>query len=103
MSEKFKQKYNDPKLKFFYKLLPEAKNFFKNVLGYLEKSLKEENKNSWFTGVMAIQSVAKDMCFDGFKDLKMNEPNEKDFKEIERIIEEILLLEIPSRKRWSCF
>jgi len=103
--EKFKRTYNDPKLKFFYKLLPEAKNHFKSVLKYLEKSITENDKNAWFAAVIAMQGVAEDMFFDRLKGyiVKMNEPNRKNFKEIERMIREILLLESPPRKKWYCF
>ena len=104
--EKFQRKYYDPNLKFFYKLLPEAKNHFKSVLKYLEKSLTENDKNTWFAAVIAMQSVAEDMCFDRLKGyvVKMNEPNRKNFKEIKRMIGEILLLEIPSSgKKWYNF
>jgi hypothetical protein len=105
--EKFKRIYYDPKLKFFYKLLPEVKNHFKTLLKYLEKSLTENDKNTWFGAVIAMQSVAEDMCFDRLKGyvVKMNEPNRKNFKEIERMIGEILLLGSPptSRKKWYNF
>ena len=103
--EKFKRTYHDPKLKFFYKLLPEVKTHFKNVLKYLEKSLTENDKNAWFSAVIAMQGVAENMCFDRLKGyvVKMNEPNRKNLKEIERMIGEILLLEIPPRKKWYCF
>ena len=103
--EKFKRIYHDPKLKFFYKLLPQAKKHFKSVLKYLEKSITENDKNTWFGTVIAMQSVAEDMCFDRLKGyiVEMNEPNRKNFKEIERMIGEILLLKMPPRKKWHCF
>lgn len=104
--EKFKITYQDQNLRFFYKLLPEAKDHFKNVLKYLEKSLTENNKDTWFTGVMAMQSTAEVMCFDRLKGyiVKMNEPNRENFKEIKRMMEEIFLLEIPpSKKKWYKF
>jgi len=104
--EKFKRTYHDPKLKFFYKLLPQAKKHFKSVLKYLENSIKENNKNTWFSAVVAMQSVAEDMCFDRLKGymIKMNEPNRENFKEIKRMMEEIFLLEIPSSgKKWYNF
>ena len=104
--ERFKKTYDDQNLRFFYKLLPQAKKHFKNVLKYLEKAIQENDKNIWFTGVVAMQSVANDMCFDRLKGyiVKMNEPNNENFKEIKQMIEEIFLLEIPSsKKKWYNF
>ena len=104
--ENFKKTYDDPNLRFFYKLLPEAKDHFKNVLKYLEQSIKENNKDTWFTGVIAMRSTAEVMCFDRLRGyvVEMNEPNIGNFKEIKKMIEEILLLEIPSSgKKWYKF
>lgn len=91
MSEKFKKRYDDPTLEFFYELLPDAQTHFKKVLKYLEKCLIEKNKESWFIGIKAMQSVANDMCFDGFNEI--NEPNKKNFAKIEEKINEIINLQ----------
>jgi len=103
--DKFKKIYNDKDLKFFYKLLPDVKNYFKNIVWSLEQSIKENKRGEWFGTLLAMQSIATDMCFDRLKNytVKMDKPNKKDFKEIKIMIEEILLLEIKIFSKWNRF
>ena len=99
--ERFKNKYDDRNLKFFYKLLPEAQNYYKKLLFYLENSIVDNKETTWFSGITGLKSVAEDMCFDKIKGfiVNPNKPNQQKFDEIKVMIEEILELSIPQKKR----
>ena len=68
----FKHQYSDPKLIFFKKLFLEAKKILQNATSKLERAVLENDRNKWFSVFIAIESVAKDMCFEQLEKAPFN-------------------------------
>ena len=88
----FKEQYSDKRLRFFNKLFLDAKKLLLSVTKVLEKAVKENDREKWFSCFVAIQSIGRDMCFEQLENapFNLNKPTQEDIERFKKHLKDII-------------